>query len=213
VAKKKDSLALFEAISRTKDAPRPTAPQAPQTGGDVPPPLTTAGARKLTVSAPVVVAAIVGAAALVAGAFAIGRLGTAAPRQEQAQQQLSPAAWQPPPAETPASAPARVKGKYYLIVQRLQDDTPADAAEGERIVKFLAQRGEQAELVKGGKTKQFYAVWSMRAFDDPSTQAARDFASHVEKLGAEYIKLYPGTYKFQQRTAPSAPLTPLYWQY
>jgi len=44
-----------------------------------------------------------------------------------------------------ASAPAgRIAGKYYLIIERLRGATEADRAEADRIVSFCAEHGEPA---------------------------------------------------------------------
>lgn len=99
----------------------------------------------------------------------------------------------------PTGAASRVKGKYYLIVQRLGGSARKDKAEADRIAGWLAGQGEPAtvELFEMGG-KKYYIVWSLRGFDRPTDDDAQQFGKRIEGLGKKYFSEYK-TYNFLQR--------------
>jgi hypothetical protein len=116
-------------------------------------------------------------------------------------------------------APAdRVKGKYYLVIERLKGVSEKDWAEAKTIQTFLGERKYQgrpivATIEKAGRNQDFYAIWTVSpGFDDPGSADAKAFALEVERLGREYSSKY-GTYRFQQRARPTAELSPSYVQF
>lgn len=107
-----------------------------------------------------------------------------------------------------ATTTRREPGKYYLVIETLQGDSPEDRGEAERIVEFLAARGEPAEV---RTLDDRYVVWSLTPLDSPTSEAAMTHARTVEKMGQEYFRTYR-TYRFQQRRRPDAELDPWYIQ-
>jgi len=257
VAKKKDSVALFELLSKTKEkqgdavlqvpdwmteheagpvVPTPAAPQsaAPVTPKPAPPPpraapvaprretptmaSPSAGRAKLTFSVSYTKCFLAFAVLLVLlfGAFLLGR-ATAGPAQTGDHMDAkfrTEVLGQGNGRQGQQVKPERIRGKYYLIVQRLKDTSASAAAEGQQIVDFLRQNGQWAE-VKPFRTqsgKKFYAVWSLQAFEVRSGQDNLKYAEKIEKLGQKYFRQY-GSYKFQQRRSSSAALDPTYVQY
>ena len=99
----------------------------------------------------------------------------------------------------PPAGGDRTKGKYYLIIQQLSSAAPKDMTEAQRIQAWVANQGEPATVntFVSGK-KKYYIVWSLRAFDSPSSPEAQDFGRKIEGLGKKYFAEYK-TYNFLQR--------------
>ncbi len=237
MAKKKNSPALFEAISKTRQMQKPENMAVPkwmdQRGEAAESPddnlraeqqyagpvfSTGAGRLDLSLDAKASLIAVLGLVVLLVAAFWLGRV--TAPDSPGAAE----AAGLPPvktdvldiakklpksPAPKPAAS-TRVSGKHYLVIESLQGTSSTDLADAEKIRSFLATQGEQADIgkIKAG-SKMVYVIWSLRPMDKPASAEAIAFAEKIERMGKQYLALY-GKYKFQQRRSPSAKLEPYY---
>ncbi len=242
MAKKKSSMALFEAMSRSreKDAdqslgvpgwmgknrqaaqrPAESAPPAKQkeTGrakgksASSAAPVSRAGGRlNLSLTHGTCVAIGVAAIVLLGLAFWAGRASVAGSDGGGATRagvtDGGDAGRADGDGSGAATTPRRQSGKYYLVIETLQGDSPEDRAEAQRIVEFLADRGEPAEV---RTLNDRYVVWSLTPLDSPTSDAAMTHARTVEKMGQEYFRKHR-TYRFQQRRRPDAELDPWYIQ-
>lgn len=107
--------------------------------------------------------------------------------------------------------PARVQGKYYLIVQVLRGKSDRDMETAQNIVKFLDEKGLPADVgtFRSGGT-EYYGVWSLTPFDSAKSSDAIAFAKRIDsELGPEYFKKY-GEYNFMQRKKRGGELEPYY---
>jgi len=77
----------------------------------------------------------------------------------------------------------RVKGKYYLIIDRMKDQTEQDYLDAQAIVEYCRANGQPATVERHGSR---YIVWSMTPFDSASSEEAMNFARRIEQLGREY---------------------------
>jgi len=160
----------------------------------------------------------VGLVLLLAGAFALGRRTrprgvTDGPADVAGTDAgATPAGLVGADAVAPAARPQRVSGKYYLIIQNLRGGGEAERKEGERIVAFCAERGEQAtvEWFKNPRTgKAFLAVWSLTPFQSASGKENTAHAEWIETIGRKYFEKHR-THSFQQRLSKDGPLQPTY---
>ena len=223
-----------------KSVDRPAASVAPVASGGwgLPAPATAAQGGELPPNRRLMLFGVLAVAALIAVAFMLGRRSATQEEQPLAKPYVAvptpknsvpvPSAKPTPSvnaaktsggaaltaeAKTPTAGTERIVGKYYLVVERTKAASPEDKAEADKIVKFLAEHNEPAEVVLAGQEdKRMYAVWSLRPFDDDKSEATREFALAVEKLGAEYETKH-GNYRFQQRIKRTSELTPLYRKY
>ena len=240
MAKKKNTAAFFEVLSKTRQAQKDAGLSIPKWMGkdsegdeseekpSVPekrPAMVPArpgeqmlsaqtGRMRFSFGYAVCAAAAAGLLLLLVAAFWAGR-ATAPKTAEPFEAGVVPP-YRPdvlsPPIERPA-LPGREKGKYYLIIERLKDSSDADLAEAQRIVNFLAESGEPADIQTfrlGGK--EFYGVWSLRPFDTETGPEQVKFAERIEGLGRQYLREHR-TYRFQQRRRLEAELTPSYVQH
>jgi hypothetical protein len=224
VAKKKNSIALFEAISRSKeksahtgvsvpawlskvsqpqDPGQPPAENPPPIPGSAPyggPKIVLSGAGLVLILAVIVT---VGAAAFLAGrATAPGRTGESAAGGYHRPGVNVPEGGGP--AET-VDLPARVIGKQYLVIQRFEKMTAEDWKEAKDIADWLVkQKGEKCEAkIIQVRNDKFLAVWSLTPFDSYLSPAAQKYAEHIESLGREFkttdvYKKSTGKYTFSQ---------------
>ncbi len=224
MAKKKNSIALFEAISKSREknpnlgvsapgwmgkAPQPQEPGQPSADG--PPPLSGAasyGGPTVSLSGGGLVLILAVVVAVAAVAFYVGR--TTAPYRtvEKAAPGFHRTAANA--AEGPASTdnldlPARVPGKQYLVIQRLAGMTAKDYRDANDIADWLVkQKGEVCEAkVIPLKNDKFLAVWSLKAFDSYLSPEAQKYAEHIEALGKEFkttetYRKSTGKYTFSQ---------------
>jgi len=177
--------------------------------------LSTTGGR-LRLSLNYVSASVAGAAVvlLLVLAFTVGRSAREQGPQQQEQAGLpSPGAAQPHDKAAsqivaPPAKPARVEGKYYLVIESLQGNADRHKTEAFRIADFCTQMGEPADVQLW---RSQYIVWSLTPFNSPSDSAAMKHADTVEKLGDNYFRKYR-TYKFKQRDS-SGQLRPLFLPY
>ena len=104
------------------------------------------------------------------------------------------------------AAPERVKGKWYLIIDRMAGRTDKDWDDAKAIVDYCQAHNEKATIVNLGT--QCFAVWSLKPFDDPGSKEAMDYAKAISELGANYR----GKYHFSQYsgTGASRKLSPSY---
>jgi len=227
VVKKKDSVALFEVISKSRQrrseaglgipgwmgreqdiaqgvgegeppaGPSPTVRAAPL--GE--PTISTARGRLSLslnyVSCLVAVMALVGLLVL---AFWLGR-ATAGGAEAGRPRQMGGRNM------TAAAQSARRPGYYYLVIQDLQGNTEAKKKQADRIVKFCKAHGEPATV---NTYKGSIVVWSNVGFASPDEQAALDYARNIERLGQKYFQEYK-TYDFRQRR--SGRFDPLFLSY
>ncbi len=95
-------------------------------------------------------------------------------------------------AQSPAAAPKRQKGKYYLVIQSMMGDSPRLKKEAYKIVNYCRKNGEPASVARYGDQ---LVVWSLTPFESPSGTEAKQHARAIEEMG----KRYPGDYDFRQR--------------
>ncbi len=237
VARKKNSPALFEAISKTRlkqkqenlaipkwmDKRSESGEALVEPAGIVDNysgPLISTGAGRLVLSLDykAFLAVTLGLAVLLVAAFWLGRVTGPASPSEAEKAGLPPIntkvlniAEKAP--KSPAAKPAgnsRVPGKHYLIIESLAGVSDTDRADAGRILSFLASRGEQADIGKtrvGGK--DVFVIWSLRPMDKPASAEAIAYAKKIERMGKQYLAQH-GKYRFQQRRSPSAKLEPYY---
>jgi hypothetical protein len=224
--KKKNSLALFEVIAKGRASNAEPDVGVPGWMKDVPPPPDSAGSEVPQASAPDAESAKPDQAAgepvvstadgrltlslsytaatltvtalivLVAGAFWLGLVsgGHVQPSPRDAAAVAGGLADAGQGAA--ADVPKRQAGKYYMVIQDLQGSSAQQREEAERIVSFLAERGEAAEvrtLTAGGD----YVVWSFKAFDTTDGPDVGNYADWIERLGGDYFDKHR-TYRFGQ---------------
>jgi hypothetical protein len=224
VAKKKNSIALFEAISKSKekntyagvsvpawlskvsqpqDPGQPPVENPPAIPGSAPyggPKIVLSGAGLVLILAVIVT---VGAAGFLAGrATAPGKTSENAVTGyhrpgASVTDGLAPA--------EPVDLPARMIGKQYLVIQRLAGMTKNDWKEANEIADWLVrQKGEKCEAkIIQVRNDKFLAVWSLRTFDSYLSPEAQKYAEHIETLGREFktteiYKTSTGKYTFSQ---------------
>lgn len=225
MAKKKNSIALFEAISKSKeknahtgvsvpgwlskvsqpqDPGQPPAENPPAISGAAPyggPKIVLSGAGLMLILAVIVT---VGAAGFLAGrATAPGKAGDSAAaglRNRPGASVTDGLA----PAEN-VDLPARVIGKQYLVIQRFEKMTTEDWKEARDIADWLVkQKGEKCEAkIIQVRNDKFLAVWSLKPFDSYLSTDAQKYAEHIESLGREFkttdvYKKSLGKYTFSQ---------------
>ncbi len=211
MGRRKDSTALFEAISRSK--PGSMSAATPQAGG--PPALPDAGPAPmvhLTFSRGAGVVSVVVLAGLLVGAFYVGRATVPkVARQAQGRQ----AAGDVPDGNLPLPpAPnAWKEGSHYLIIKAMEDDTDAARDRAIAIVNWLREnKGVEADVLKirpKDSSKVRWAVMSKKGFATVPVVENRDhsirflipeakkFAEEIEGYGKEYLRL-SGKYDFGQ---------------
>lgn len=258
MAKKKNSVALFEVIGKTKRSesgmnvpkwfdgqapapaeaggPSPAARPAPT--GPVEPLLTVVGDRlRLSLNYLSCLVAALGAVVLLVAVFSLGYWSGSSPApvgpdsppagdgtmsgrtpigRHVVDGQGNPGG-APAPAGNGGSPPApaagaRVKGKYYMVIQQLLGGmTQESLVEATRIAKFCNDNGHPA-TVGTFRDRQRYVVWSLKPFDSATGAANTEFALVIEALGKRYFREHqPPTYDFRQRRDNQ--LDPLFVQY
>ncbi|MCK4277143.1 MAG: hypothetical protein KAX78_11545 [Phycisphaerae bacterium] len=240
MAKKKNTAAFFEVLSKTRQAQKDAGlsipkwmgkvsegdeseekPSVPEKGPALAPAQpgeqmlsAQAGRVRFSLGYAVCAAAAAGLLLLLVAAFWAGR-ATAPKTAEPFEAGVVPP-HRPDvlssSAESPA-LPSREKAKYNLIIERLKGSSDAELAEAQRIVNFLAERGEPADIQTfrlGGK--EFYGVWSLRPFNTETGPQQVKFAERIEELGRQYFQKHR-TYRFQQRRRLEDELTPSYVQH
>lgn len=102
--------------------------------------------------------------------------------------------------ETPSK---RIPGKYYLVIQVVPESKASDAA---KIADWLTKvKGEPAEVrTMPYKGQTLSVVWSLRGLDNK--EQVDDYARKIETMGKEYVKI--GNYVLTQRN--KGKLNPLY---
>ena len=238
MAKKKNSPALFEAISKTRlqqkqenlaipkwmdhrSEPGMTPAEPAGIIDNYSGPVISTGAGRLVLSLDykAFLAVILGLVVLLAAAFWLGRVTGPALSSDAGSTGLPPIktevlniADQTP--KSPAAKPAgnsRVPGKHYLVIESLAGVSDTDRADAGQILSFLASRGEQADIgtiKNSGKL----VIWSLKPMESPKSAEAIAYAEKIEHLGKQYLAQH-GKYKFQQRRSPSAKLEPYYVRY
>ncbi len=237
MTKKKNSPALFEAISKTRQQQKQENMAVPKwmdqrsDSGEDPVdsietqrrfagPLISTGAGRLVLSLDVIasLAIVSGLIVLLIAAFWLGRVTGPDSPSDPGSGGLPPVntevlniAGETPNSSVPKPAvSSRILGKHYLVIESLAGFSDTDRADAGKIVGFLASQGEKADI---GKTtvagKQVYVIWSLRPMDSPTSDEAVNFAEKIESLGKQYQVQF-GKYRFQQRRSPTANLEPYY---
>jgi hypothetical protein len=228
VTKKKDSVALFEVISKNRqvqgesgmgvpdwmgkgaEPPSPGQEAAVSVASKAPSkpiePLLSTATGRLTLSLNYV-SCMVAALALVlllALAFWLGRWSArsaaqAAPGTEQGSQQSAEKANNPAsPADKQIMR--REDGKYYLVIQGVQGVTGEHKADADAIVQWLAKQTVKAETRELGGPSRQYVVLSFDGFDSTDSASAKKFVETIEELGRRYGR-DGGKYAFKQNPA------------
>ena len=228
MSKKKDSVALFEVISKSRqrrseaglNIPGWMGPGQGSEGAESPPPSETPAAptRSPTIGPPATREAMVSTAggelrlalnyfSCIVAAFALVLL-------------LAGAFWlgrvtagapvAKDPGEQggekasvkglaePASAPPREPGKYYLVVQGLQGTTQQHYSAAQEIVAYLKKNYIPADVNLYPGSPKQYIVWSLDGFDKLDSDAAKGFVRKIESLGQRY-RAQGGRYDFRPR--------------
>jgi len=197
-----------EPVEPTPPAP-PTAPaaQRPQPARPAPSWKTATEATTTTLGYGTVLAGVVVMVLLLGGAFWLGR-ATAGGGGEPAlagtdlseQPSVGQEAAEPAKSGSPArpSAPKRIRGKHYLIIQGLRGLGPEELAEARAIEAFCNEMGEPVTVGKYPGPNPQYVVWSLKGFDSTDSEEAIAFARTIEKLGKIYLSKH-GKYDFRQR--------------
>lgn len=226
MAKKKDSMALFEVIWKTRPAQRDSGINVPEwmkPGGEAPPdaearkpdgeapteaaPIAPPARVTLSLSQAQLALAVVGLAIVLVVAFVLGRatVGSLTPAGDAPQ--ATPAIDEvaaydvggspQAPLAFPADEP-RVSGRYYLVIQGMRGMTAEHRQAADEIVAYLRGEGVPAEVgTYSGKPRQ-YVVWSLTGFDASDSPEALGYVGYIEELGQRY-KARGGRYEFSHR--------------
>ena len=242
MAKKKDSVALFEVIQKARqnqasmevpkwmggaDQPSPPEP-GPQEPLPRPPVGNPAGAAeplvavvgdrlRLSLNYTSCAAVVMGLAILLVGAFALGwwggagrdvpekpggRLKDRTPMGRHVLGGTKPPGGAAATKKVAAGASERQPGKWYLVIQGLTGTAPGDLEEARRIADWCNQRKEPATVARYTSPrsgKQRYIVWSLKPFDSPIGEPAKQYGAAIETLGRSYFAQHK-TYDFRQRS-------------
>ena len=222
MAKKKNSIALFEAISKSKEKTagvsvpgwlgKDSPPQDPgQPPAENPPTLSGAaqyGGPKVVLSAGGLALILALIVAVAVAAYVIGRSTAPGRTGQNAAPGFARAGGNVPDGLAPTedvNLPVREPGKWYLVIQRFAGMTDENWKEAKDIAEWLVkQKGEKCEAKKIRiKNDLFLAVWSLKAFDSYPNPEAQKYAEHIESLGKEFktteiYKKSTGKYTFSQ---------------
>jgi hypothetical protein len=138
-----------------------------------------------------------------------------APQQQPGQSLSDRTHVQPGVADPNRAAPPpsgdRIKGKYYLIIDRMKGLTDKDRLDAEAIIAYLKGHDTPATLAQ--LADKYWAVWSLTPFESPDSEQAKEFAKKIEDLGSAY-RPPPGRtkYNFLQRRQVGAKLEPSYYR-
>jgi len=240
VGRKKNSVALFEVISKSQEkrakaglgvpawmgksaqvppSARPgVPPMAPPsaTGAARGEPIfsTAAGRLKLSLNYVSCVAIVAGLVLLLAVTFWLGRLsvGAGGPGTIKAAANA--------PGGTEASRgtkpPQRQRGKYYLVIQAMEGMSAADRAKAKELAEYCTAHGENAsEMIHthSATGRERWIVLSYTAFDQPDSPEAINHAKIIELMGKGYAKKYNSTYDFRQPRDVAGKIKPWYAKY
>ena len=110
---------------------------------------------------------------------------------------------------TPPTAPQRISGKYYLVIQELGGRTQALKADAENIAAYCrAARDDNVTVFDDG---QQYLVLSGKPFDSRTGDDTREYAGDIQTLGNRYKTDINNRYDFNQ-TNIQGKLDPWYRQ-
>lgn len=212
MARKKNSVALFEVISKTKDGrgrvdiripnwaggqaqsadaganPQDTSPPIPDqhVAGGFTSALEDTAPRRLTVTLNYVSCAVVvvGLMVLVGGAFWLGRATGSAGPVRAAGVGLPSGNKAKTPAKPPI--PKRVVGKYYLVIQQLPGKSTQDLVDARGIEKFCNANKVAAEVwqTPSTQTPSYYYVWAYRTFDSYQATLAPEAMRYAKEMEA-----------------------------
>lgn len=225
MVKKKDSIALFEVISKSRanqeqldmnvpawmggQAGEPATEQsvkAKATKGKAKPPpsewsdaIVSTDGGKLRLSLDYTSCSVLAGVLLLLLAIAFV-LGRATAGGETGPETAGPAAGGETPAAMGgeiATMQPRVTGKYYLVIQGMQGETQAIRTEADKIVTYLGENNIAAEVrLWPGNPRQFI-VWSLDPYDIHDSPEARQYVENIEALGQRYLA-GGGNYGFKQ---------------
>lgn len=225
MAKKKNTVALFEVISKSKaeniepDMSVPGWMRAPSAKGEAEPAskapaanrvkapgseavFSKAGGRlRLSLNYVSCLVVAFGLVVLASLSFWLGR--ATAEHEDQAIQANMRADLDGERAEReePDRPRTRQAGKYYMVIQMLPDDSPGSEQEAIRIADWCSHpdNGEPATVNRYDLRGQSrILVWSLKPFDKTDAKSIENHALLVEELGRRYFGKY-GTYDFRQR--------------
>ncbi len=98
-----------------------------------------------------------------------------------------------------ANIQPRVVGKYYMVIQALPGDSTEYRTDAAAIVKYLANDGIYAEVMTvGSGSEARVIVWSLDAYDIGDSPQARQYVENIEALGRRYLA-GGGKYNFSQK--------------
>ena len=223
MAKKKDSVALFEVITKSRqarsqaglsvpgwmeknrqrlsgEAPVPTIAAVPA----VPRGVSTSG-RLLSVSLSQTgwVATATCLIVLLGVVFWLGRITAPSQRQAPPQAALGTETQKPSvvgdsTATNQPTSTSRTPGLYYLVIQGTRGTDQKHKEDAWAIRDYLASQGMTSEVrLWTGANKQ-YVVWAYQGFDSPRSDQAKRYVDMIEELGRRY-KTAGGQYGFEQR--------------
>lgn len=223
MGKKKDSVALFEVISKSRQKRREAGLSVPGwmgrgvPGGEPPeraegagevempgplpePVVSTAGGRlRLSLNYVTALVAVVGMVLLLVLAFWVGRWSVHASAANATGPDAQTANLAGEQTLTPPGpvTPGRVPGKYYLVIQGLQGMTQQKYDDAKAIVEWLKTQDIAADIGRYRGDPEQYIVWSLDKFDSSSSAEAKGFVETIEEFGQRYKA--KGGYDFKQR--------------
>ena len=221
VLKKKNSVALFEVISKSKaenvepDMSVPGWMKPPSGKPKTPTKAQVAKRAKFSTGEPVFstdggrltlslnyVSCIVVAFGLIVVASLVFWLGRAT--AQDGGQPVQAGMQAEPGDEMTGGQPAyqagpRQEGKHYMVIQMLKDASQASDEEAHTIAAWCTEHGEPATVARYDRQGQWkIVVWSLRPFDKADKKSIDNHALYVEELGKRYFRKRQ-TYDFRQR--------------
>ncbi|MHC4294337.1 MAG: hypothetical protein ACYSTL_01995 [Planctomycetota bacterium] len=216
MAKKKNSAAFYEVLSKSRERRSEAGLSVPRWMGHSVEPSEPVSAKPVDSAAPVseqivststgrlefslnYVSCLVAALALLLLlilAFWAGRWSTTTALIPSTK--VTKSATPPSPPSPPRQSGVRVPGKYYLIIQGLQGMTDEHKAAAEKIRQFLQREGVECDVAVWPHAPKQYVVWSRRGFDSETSDEAMAYVRQIEGLGKKYFT-QGGNYDFRQR--------------
>lgn len=232
MAKKKDSTALFEVISKTRETQHQAGFSVPTWMGtdkqpddstvSEPPPtpksrptaskpatlagepiVSTAGGRlSISLSQRACLAVAAGLVVLMALMFVLGRVTA---------DDSKPAEGDGPQKAGITNGNGGkakyepVAGKYYLLIQKLKSNRTVDRNEAERVMAYLKENRLDAWIYEA---PDGYAVFSTKEYDKDDRMSAAAKADVIERVCKNYVTKYSPNYKYRQPRDTNGQIAP-----
>jgi len=240
VVRKKDSVALFEVISKIRSGsgganmsvpgwminpkgregsipeevpvpkPKPAAKRAPPQEAII---STDKGRLRVSLNYVSCMVVAAGLVVLLLAAFWLGRAtgGTAqGPQKAGIGDTSGEGASRVGAVKEESELPRRIAGRYYMVIQDLKGNDRATREEAHRIAKFCVDNGEPVTV--NINEEGSIVVWSLKPFRKDDTEGTRNYAGLVEELGKRYFREYH-TYDFRQPRQIGGGISPVMLPY